>query len=262
MDPVIHLEIVDQSDRVVHRIPIDATTFPLTIRLANAAGAQVTMPDTTPEAHLDAFPASVASRLTPRALAGAAAIVMLAVFALYTWTQSFTARNAAGIFGAGLGSLILLLLYTSGWAIAGRMAGRGARFARQFLWACAGALAGLAITIFGEWLLFLFPTPALYLLLGLLWAAIVVVMIFGHLTVMSVSTSRSRWRAAIGSTVAIVGLVTLIGYSSRNDFSSKLEYSGSLQPLAARFIPSESIDGFTTDVGDLKKEIDASARAH
>ena len=85
-------------------------------------------------------------------------------------------------------------------------------------------------------------------------------LLYTHLSVMSES---SRWKRLLSSVLisaAIVGIVLLIRYTKRKEFSTELRFSSVVKPIGRTWVRTVSSDEFFGDLRSLKAKIDAMAQ--
>ena len=227
-------------------MPFDASVFPLTIRIARSADAAA-----EEVANRDAR--LVTSPVGRALLVGAAAF---AVFCGFMWMHTYSRSAVPAAIGGGLGYMLGVLLYTMLWAVGGRVATGSSRFARHFVWACVVTVTLILLGVAQNALLFFLPSPFLYVPLAVVSITAVATTIFGHLGIASSMPPVRRWRVAGIAVASIAALVGLAVYSGWNDFSTRVDYVGAIEPLSATVIPAESPDDFAHGLDAVKRKLD------
>jgi hypothetical protein len=68
---------------------------------------------------------------------------------------------------------------------------------------------------------------------------------------------RSRLWAAAAVSLIVVGTSAISDFAARSKFSTIMEYTGVVKPIAAAWVPATSVDEFVASADKLKMELDA-----
>ncbi len=177
-------------------------------------------------------------------------------------------RQATGEFdpvgAAAEGAWVLLALggWVGAWALFNRLLRHRTRFIAHLslTFAVAILLSVLEWTFF--WLRFLLePIEPLQIADLFSTTATLGLLLFGHLTIMSVA-GRSLRLGIVGAGFAIVfGLQLLDHFDSEYDWVVTLPYWSRLQPLDPSWLPVESPDAFFARIPRIQQELDELAQA-
>ena len=142
------------------------------------------------------------------------------------------------------------------WAIIGRIRHGRARFGQHFVVGTFIAVLGWVVGEMESWQKFLAP-GASTIALGLtgLTALVWVVAILAHLRVMNQAHWEKHLRIAAGFGITLFVLV-LAGREYRGQWSSDVEFSSVLKPMAAKLVPAKDAEQFTASLKVLQGELD------
>jgi hypothetical protein len=260
---MIYLELLDRNNRVIGRQSVEAGAFPVTIRLADGQETPLATPfpvETDAPSERPVLSEFWNRVMSPRG-AVTTIIATTIVFTAVTYAHMFTKSGRTMLLEIMLGYLTLFTLWSGGWALGGRIARQQARFRDQFTWTCICAIAMLGFGYGVQWEEFLFPGSEVFgICVALIGVITTIVALYGHLSIASKMPPRRRWRAAVATVGVCVALISLVVYAGSDDFNTSLTYDSSMQPLDARFIPSESVSEFTKDIAALQKRVDREAK--
>ncbi|MBX6332864.1 MAG: FHA domain-containing protein [Gemmatimonadaceae bacterium] len=156
--------------------------------------------------------------------------------------------------------LLLLTLWSGGWALASRVVSHRFAFTRHFAYATLMAVAFTAFGAVTEWLDFLVPDTALSDAFGFGAAAVLVGMVIaGHLRIASTMSRAHRFRAvaAVLGALGVIGVILAIADNEK--FTSVMRYDGQLKPIPASWVPAVSVTRFVADARALREAVDTLA---
>jgi hypothetical protein len=158
--------------------------------------------------------------------------------------------------------LIMMAVWASAWTLGGRIAHHQGRFRAQFVWTCLMMLVCLVFLQVQFSLNFLFPAyKALRGFTGLFSLVIMVVSLYGHLTIASSMPSRKRWHAAMLVTGVFVAVVSTGVYLTHDDFNTDLRYDKTILAVPGQWIPTTSVTGFSASIKDIKADLDKESHS-
>ena len=209
------------------------------------------IPDLVPTGRLANLLASPGRMLLLHA-AGVGLIILAAVLAAYD------PKAGAG----AAGRVVLAVASVSAWAGVWSLIGRVRT--QQFLFPQHSTLTWLtviAITIIGEiavLLDFLWPSQGTFsALAGFTGACLAVALMTAQLGLVSAARRSYRVGLATAITIVMAWLGVLAGKAVRSDFDSgTVQISATLAPIPAKLVPSRSVEDFLRSTDDLKREID------
>lgn len=259
---MIFVELVGRDGQLLARCPVEGDAFPLTLRLegdrvtalqAVSAKRPNVPPYVAPPSAVWAWLCSSTGTLMVSALT-------IVIFGLASYINTF-ADGGSDLIGVALLVFAVLLVWAGCWALGGRLAHNAAHFKVQLVWACLSAVALIVFSELAHLNAFLLPASMFAeTVVTLLGAILIILILYGHITIASHMPTRRRWRIAIGTVVLLGGLMGLIGYESADKFSTAVRYSGSISPLDARYIPAESVTDFTKDIQALRQKVDKATK--
>lgn len=186
---------------------------------------------------------------------GAAAFLALGGAAIGYFTMPGSERGVNAI--AVAAALVLAECGWVGlWAITGRIRHGRARFGQHFVVATFISILGWAVGEMESWQEFLVPgasTGALALLA--LTALVWVVAILAHLRVMNQANWHEHVRIAAGFGIVLLVLV-LAAREYKGQWSSEVEFSSVLKPIAAKLVPAKDPEQFIASLKALQDDLD------
>ncbi|MBL8988166.1 MAG: FHA domain-containing protein [Gemmatimonadetes bacterium] len=190
--------------------------------------------------------------------AGAALAAAMAIAGAAAYFTSTEPTSAAELAKPGLATLLLAGLWATGWAFTNRIVAQRFRFLAHWAWTALVATAFLVIGLGFEWLGFLWPGLEIQALEGMAWALLGTWLLVGHFQLITEWPAQRRWVVAGAVTVTLTVVIGVLGRDNGNR-ESLLDPTGSLKPLASRFVPTTSMDGFFTETAELKRTLDEEA---
>lgn len=186
---------------------------------------------------------------------GAAGLLALggAAIGYFTMPGSERAVNALVV---AIALVVAECAWVGLWAITGRIRYGQARFGQHFVVATLIALLGWAVGELESWQKFLLPgagafTVALTALTALIW----LVAILAHLRVMNRGNWDRHVRIAAGLGVALFVMV-LASRAYKGQWSSDVEFSSVLKPIAAMLVPAKDPEQFNASLKALQDELE------
>lgn len=190
-----------------------------------------------------------------RVLAALLLVSAIALFVQLSW-NTYTQPKPAQLLFYVFVTLLVLLIWAGGWALASRVfAHRPAFFAHGAI-AVLALLAWMVYDIALDYYRFAFGAAVSAEILNYAGAAALLTGLFAaHLRF--TSAHQPRPRRLLGGAIAsvLIGLGLLLNYVSEMEFSALPSFDGVLKPPAFRVAASRSMDRFFGDALELRKEI-------
>lgn len=200
------------------------------------------------------------SRLASPYAAVAAGAFVLVILCLESFLSSVERVKAINIISEPLPIIATMLGWAGLWSLASRIIVSRFYFAPHATIACAALLGTSLLGVSSEWLEFFFPAIPMLWLVGLLGYGLVLAgLVYGHLGFASLLRTRSRLRAALAVSLAVVGMNSLSYFAARSKFSTVMEYTGVLKPIDAALLPATSVDQFFAGSQKIKSELEGLA---
>lgn len=199
----------------------------------------------------------VGALLDSRRAAVALAITM-AIAAAAEYLASTEPVSTTSLTKPGLATLLLAGLWATGWAFTNRIVAQRFRFLAHWAWTALLATSFLVVGLGFEWLGFFWPWLDIQAYEGLAWGLLGTLLLVGHFQLITEWTARRRWTVAGAVMVAVTVVVGVLGRGN-GDRTPLLDPTGSLKPLASRFVPTVSMDGFFAEMADLHRSVDEEA---
>ncbi len=185
----------------------------------------------------------------------AAAILTLGGAAIGYFTMAGPER-AVNALMAAIAIVVAECAWVSVWAITGRIRHGRSRFGQHFVVATAIALVGWVAGELESWQKFLVPgASAISVVLLALSALVWTLAILVHLRVMNQDHWDRHLRIATGFGVTVFVLL-LSAREYKGQWSSEVEFSSVLKPLAARLVPANDPEQFTASLKALQGQLD------
>jgi len=142
------------------------------------------------------------------------------------------------------------------WAIAGRIRHGRARFGQHFVVGTLIAVLGWVVGEMESWQKFLAPgANTIAIALTALTALVWVVAILAHLRVMNQANWEKHLRIAAGFGITLF-VMMLAAREYKGQWSSDVEFSSVLKPVAATLVPAKDAEQFAASLKALQGELD------
>jgi hypothetical protein len=156
--------------------------------------------------------------------------------------------------------LLILVLWSGGWALASRVVSHRFAFTRHFAYAMLMAVAFTAFGAASEWLDFFVPDTALSDTFGFgVGAVLIGTLVAGHLRIASTMSRAHRLRAVAAVLGALALIAAIFAIADSEKFTSVMRYDGQLKPLPASWVPAVSVTRFVADARALRDAVDTLA---
>jgi hypothetical protein len=161
-------------------------------------------------------------------------------------------------------SLVLLTifaLWTGFWSFLNRLVAHSFRFMTHLGISGIASIFFLMLFTFTEYFEFFFTAPVAAEVVGFGgFAVIFSLLLYGHLSIMSEFSGRKRILSSVLMSAAIVGIVLLINYTEKKEFSDELRFSHVIKPVGRKWVRTVSSDEFFGNLNKLRATIDAMAQ--
>ncbi|MGH7871157.1 MAG: FHA domain-containing protein [Candidatus Binatia bacterium] len=185
-----------------------------------------------------------------------AGVAVLTLLCLDSFLGSVERVTAAGVVSEPLMTLSTLLLWAGLWALAGRVVVSRFQFPQHVTIACCAIVAFMTLGSVSEWTEFLFPIfPAMWLASLFGSGLILAGLVYFHLRFAAPMQRRSRLWTAVAVSAASMGLSLILHIAARAKFSTTMDYTGIVKPLAAALVPAISVDQFIGNSQKLRDEL-------
>jgi hypothetical protein len=165
------------------------------------------------------------------------------------------------LIGMSLVLLVVFALWTGFWSFVNRLVAHSFRFMTHLAISSAASVVFLLFFTAVEYFEFVFSAPVAAKVAGFAgFAVIFSLLLYGHLSVMTELSAKKRMLSSALISTGIVGIVLLINYAIRDEFSSELRFSSMIKPIGRQWVRVVSSDEFFGDLDRLKAKIDAAAR--
>jgi pSer/pThr/pTyr-binding forkhead associated (FHA) protein len=179
---------------------------------------------------------------------------------LQAYLNGYHRSDIATAVEAGVGAFLILMLWASPWALAGRVITHRARLLSHLVVVSAATICLVLVGDLASWMTYLFPGAGFVDAMSDVATIVVFVgLLSGHLALASVM-SASRRRRVVGTvTVASVALLLLLSHAEAGKFTTKMDYPTALRPVPITWVPTTSVAAFITATRDLKGQVDSLA---
>lgn len=181
----------------------------------------------------------------------------VAAFALDLYLEAYYDYTWADLLGPALGGLFLMALWSGVWAFASRLLTHRFDFLGHLAVVATAAVVLIVVQPVVDHAEFLTSSHTLALtLLTLAQGVVLALMIYGHLSLLSVSTARGRGVWSAGTTILLMGLGGLLAYAGSEDFSTEVEVTTPIRSLGSGVAPTVSLDEFLGSVDEAREWVD------
>jgi hypothetical protein len=158
--------------------------------------------------------------------------------------------------GMSLVLLIVFAVWTGFWSFLNRLVAHAFRFMTHLV------ISGIASTVFiilftmAEYFEFIFSAPAaaeIFRFAG--FFVIFSLLLYSHLSIMSESSSWKRMVSSVLISASLVGIVLLINYTNRKEFSNEIRFSSVMKPVGCQWVRTVSPDEFFGELDKLRGKI-------
>lgn len=156
--------------------------------------------------------------------------------------------------------LIIFALWAGFWSFLNRLVAHSFRFMTHLGLSGIASFVFLSLFTVKEYFEFLFTAPVTAEVIGFGgFAVIFSLLLYGHLSIMAEFSGRKRILSSVLISAAIVGIVLLINYAGKKEFSNELRFSHVIKPLGRKWVRTVSSDEFFGNLHKLRATIDAMA---
>jgi hypothetical protein len=163
--------------------------------------------------------------------------------------------------GMSLVLLIVFAVWTGFWSFLSRLVAHSFRFMTHL------AISGIASIVFliflaaAEYFEFIFSAPVAAEIARFVgFAVIFSLLLYCHLSIMSELSGRKRMLSSALISAGLVGIVLLIIYTNRKEFSNELRFSSVMKPIGRQWVRTVSSEEFFGNIGKLRTKFDAMAQ--
>lgn len=202
-------------------------------------------------------PQMITGRPAPRLIATALVLTAAAGFGVNLWLGSAERSSASSAVSTTAGFLVLAVAWAAIWAAIGRVVIHRFSLASHLAVISAAFLVALAVVTVQDWLNFLFPdSTAVTTFAAIVNFSLGCALIAWHLRFSSGLAPRHRWRFGIIGAAAVVGVGVLSSLTDKETFSDVPVFSSAIKPVAANWVPTNTLDEFSQVSRSLKQQVD------
>jgi hypothetical protein len=177
-----------------------------------------------------------------------------------TWLGSFAASPGSQVANTTMGILLIAALWAGIWAVAGRIVVQKFRFLGHLAAVLTITLCGFVLVAADEWATFLFPNSAWKnFLAGVAGLVLIAALVAGHLALSSTMPRRRRWSVGLATSAVVLAIGAVFTLAEDQSFSDVPDFSATLKPFPARWLPTATMEEFGLVEDDLKTQVDALA---
>jgi hypothetical protein len=197
------------------------------------------------------------NKMANPAIAVITSAVAVVASGVATFWSSTTDQEPAQLATPGLTFLLVGSIWALGWAFTNRIVAQRFRFLGHLGWTMAAGTVGLVLSILFDWVGFLWPATDWSVLQLLGFGGLFATLLVGHFQLVTEWSNRKQWRIATVTTGLALAVIGVLGQSSAlGGRQANRTTSVPLKPLAARFVPATSIDGFFGSTHSLQQDVD------
>lgn len=157
--------------------------------------------------------------------------------------------------------LIIFALWAGFWSFLNRIVAHSFRFTTHLGISGIASIVFLLLFTVTEYFEFLFTARVAAQVIGFGGFAVTFsLLLYGHLSVMTEFTGRKRILSSALISAAIVGIILLINFTNKKEFSNELRFSHVIKPVGREWVRTVSPDQFFSDLHELRIKIDAMAQ--
>lgn len=190
-------------------------------------------------------------------------LIFLSCFALFVLQFHLTSHDhdpVKSLIGKSAIFLIFLLIWAGFWSFLNRLTAHAFNFVSHLALGASAAAALFLFDIADEYYDFLFSAARSSEVIGYLGLAVIFsLLVYGHRSMMHGSSPRRRMITSALAGFCTIGVIVLLGYMVKSEFTDRLDYTAAIKPLGQQWIRTETPDEFLDDLGSLKKDVDALA---
>ena len=200
------------------------------------------------------------SRLGRPIAAIVVSVMIVALFTVLGWLGTYESTTIEQQAFAGVGVLMMLVLWAGAWSLASRMIIQRFNFLAHLTLASLAVIASTAVGALDGWTTVLLPNSALNeILFFAIGIPLSLGLIAGHLGLASRLPRRARLKASALVLAGSGGLVALGTYAEREEFTTTLDYPSVIRPVSPRLVHAISLDDFLASANELRAQVDTLA---
>jgi len=182
------------------------------------------------------------------------AMAMVAVLLFYAWSETFETTDPMKFVTEPAFTVLGLLAWAGGWAIAGRLFSGASRFAAHVTVGALAVIGAFVAVDQSDYLAFALSMPgAEYLALSAVWA-ILAWGLWRHLSFALRNAGRGAAFTAVALSSAGIGLLVLYGHIQQADNLNNMAFSSAIKFPAVRLVEGREPTEFFQEAEALKDE--------
>ena len=188
--------------------------------------------------------------------------VTITAFAINAWLGDITRASGGSVFAVVFALVGMSSVWAAGWTLAGRGGERRPSFVSHLAVISLTLLFLLVCDVAKDWIEFLVPRAesAIVLLVAAIYLVVVAAVVATHLSLSSSLSRQLRWRAGLLTSCIIVVLAVMAAIAKDDKFTDVPKFVSTLEPVSARWVPTEDVGAFGGEMRALKKKVDEAAK--
>jgi hypothetical protein len=187
-------------------------------------------------------------------------VAVIAALMLKYYMESYYRVSSVQLLTKALGLTILMIFWAAAWSFVNRVIAHRFDILAHLSLAAAATIALIGLQVVNQYLeFFLAPGDALRWLDLAGGVLLLAGLLYGHLSIMSAASRRSRLLSAVVVAGAIFGFLQISSWADNGPFDAMTMAPSQLKPVSTRLLHKVTIDQFLTTARDLKAEVDSMA---
>jgi pSer/pThr/pTyr-binding forkhead associated (FHA) protein len=187
--------------------------------------------------------------------------VTLGVIVTDIYLETYYDFSGSTVVAPALLGMVALSVWAGIWAFVNRVMTHRFDYPRHLALVCLVTIASVCLWPLSEYIEFFFLSDSLAMGAAYVTqASLVAFLLYGHLSIIPTSSRPRRRGWALGVTFVMVGIVGLLTFAQRRDFSSTVDVHVPLKSLGAEWAPAVTMEDFLTRSRRTKAWVDEAAR--
>ena len=183
-------------------------------------------------------------------------LLLLPVLLNATFVQSYERPEALGVAGTGIFLVLAVAAWAGAWALVTRIVAHEWRFLAHVGVTCVYLAIQLVADFVRGYVAFLLGDTWPGMVLEALCDLLPYVWLFiAHLAVVGTASRRRGVVVAAGVALMLIGLATFMSHWTARQFSSVIQFDGTLEPFPSAWLPGAPIDRLVADIPELEREV-------
>lgn len=188
-------------------------------------------------------------------------LIFSGAFMLNTYIESLSPVTLQKLFSETFPLLIFMTLWAMTWSVVSKVVTHRFYFAFHATWISCLTLVNIIFENLSEYIEFSFSINGAAYFLGLIFSlAITAILFYGHLHYSAPFSARKSKLISLLASMTIIGIIEIFSLLNTAEFSNTPKYSAIIKPTVFLMSPTNSIDGFFSNVKSIKNSIDKNIR--